>query len=71
MTITSESEMMSAKAVGTSVLEFEKVLRSIAKDIGGKVNVFLSSMEVKPKEVKIGMTVVSVVAKSPSPTAKE
>lgn len=50
-----EHELLMAKTVSGTMANAEKLLQAIGKEIGVKVQVFLHSVEQKPKELTFGL----------------
>lgn len=60
MTLTSESGNFSAQTLGAVVTNFDKLLKAVARDVGGQVHNFIDSLELKEKSVKVGFLITSV-----------
>jgi hypothetical protein len=58
--IKSESECIAADALGLLLTNTTKALQSVAKNIGGKVAVFVQDITVSSKEVKCDIFLTSV-----------
>lgn len=62
----SETGALSAKTLGGVIVETEKLLRAVAKDVGIRVHVFIDSLEHNEKETKIGLLITAVGNCKPS-----
>jgi hypothetical protein len=60
MTITFESPYIAADAVGKTLWRITQVLQSVAKNVGGKVGVFLEGMDIKEGEITAHLLIASV-----------
>ena len=58
--ISFEGERLSAKTLGGTITEFEKLLVAVAKDVGVKVHVFIESLEYKAHEATVGFLITTV-----------
>lgn len=63
MKLTSSTGAWSAKTVGGVIIEFDKLLKAVAKDVGGKVHVFIESIERGEKDLDIGFLIATVPTK--------
>ena len=63
VTIKSESDMIAADAFGLLMVNTTQALQAVAKNIGGKVAVFILSCTVTPNEIKTDFLVTSVKTK--------
>ncbi len=63
MKLTSERGQFSAATIGGVILEFDKLLKAVAKDAGGKVHTFIDSIERTEKDLSIGFLITSVQKK--------
>ena len=63
VTITSESEYIAADAIGGLLTNMTKVLQAVAKNIAGKVGVFVYDITVAKKKVRIDLFVMSAKKK--------
>jgi len=61
--ITSKSPFIDADVVGKTIINTAKLLKAVAKEIGGKVSVFIQNITVVENEVKIEFIVAKVKKK--------
>jgi hypothetical protein len=54
------SEMIAARTLGLSIINMRKLLVSVAKDIGAKVEVLVHKLQMDGRSVEIGYTIVAV-----------
>ena len=55
-----DSGALSAKTLGGVIVESEKLLRMVAKDVGAKVHVFVDSLEHSDQKTSIGFFITAV-----------
>lgn len=60
MTLESESGSFTARTVGETIANLDKLMKAVAKDIGGKVEMFIDSMEKKDKSLRVSFLVTAV-----------
>ena len=68
--IAHEHELLMAKTVSGTMANAEKLLIEIGKSIGVKVQVFLHSVEQKPKELRFGLLVTTMAGKMKTPNSE-
>lgn len=61
MRLESESGSFSAKTIGGVITEFDKLLKAVARDVGGKVHVFIDSVERTEKTIDFGFLITTVL----------
>jgi hypothetical protein len=59
MTLESESGSFSARTVGETIANIDRLMKAVAKDIGGKVEMFIDSMEKVDNKLRVSFLVVS------------
>lgn len=60
MSIESESPLLSARAVGEKLAAIDRVMSSVAKEIGGKIAVMIEKIEYEPHKLVVGFLTVDV-----------
>lgn len=60
VTLESETGSFSARTVGETIANLDKLMKAVAKDIGGKVEMFVDSMEKKDKSLRVSFLVTAV-----------
>jgi len=65
--ITSESPYIDAEIIGKTIINTTKILKGIAKEIGGKVSVFVLDIKVSEFEVKIEFFITTVKIRKDKP----
>lgn len=63
MSIKYEGRFISAKTLAGFIGNTEKLLKSVAKDIGTKVEVFVESIEYETNQITIGFQILRVKGK--------
>lgn len=63
MTLESSTGAFSAHTVGHVIADFDKLLKMVAKDVGGKVHVFVDSMERSEKTLSVKFLITAVPEK--------
>lgn len=64
VTLKDADQWISAKTLGGIISANDRLLKAVARDIGGRVEVFVSDMAAKPNGVSIEFVVVDVAAKT-------
>lgn len=60
MCITHDGLGFSAKALGSAITHMDKLLREVAKDVGGKVSVLIDGIKHENKTVEITFVIAEV-----------
>lgn len=60
MTLESQTGSFTARTVGETIANLDKLMKAIAKDIGGKVELFVDSLEKTDKMLRVGFLVTAV-----------
>lgn len=60
MTLESETGSFTARTVGETIANLDKLMKAVAKDVGGKVEMFVESMEKKDKTLRVSFLVTAV-----------
>lgn len=63
----SESMLIPADIIGQQITSMNKLLAAVAKDVGGKVGVFMHSIVLEPHKVRLGFLIVDALAKMRPP----
>jgi len=64
ITLTAKSPFIDAEVVGKTIINTAKLLKAVAKEIDGKVSVFIHNITVIENEVKIEFIVAKVKKKA-------
>jgi hypothetical protein len=59
--LTSEMDMFSAATIGGVISNTDELLKAIAEQAGYKVEVFVESLELKPREITVELVILRVV----------
>lgn len=60
MRLESATGHFSAKTLGATIVEFDKLLKAVARDVGGKVEVFIDSLEKDDESLTVGFMIATV-----------
>lgn len=63
-TIRYDGDWLAASTVAGVIENSDKLMRALAEDCGFKASCFLSSFQMRPHEVEIGMTVMRLVGET-------
>lgn len=69
MRLESATGHFSAKTLGATIVEFDKLLKAVARDVGGKVEVFIDSLEKDDKSLTVGFMIATVTGERHKPSA--
>ncbi len=58
MKLVSETELFDAETIGKTLINFAKLQKEFGKSVGIKVETFLKSLDLSPKEITIGFYMV-------------